>query len=46
MINPTSLRESIEGSLGITLGFLADLLDFLVDMTVIDSMGMRGEGGR
>ena len=39
MISATSLRESIEDSLGISLGFLADLLDFLVGMTVANSVG-------
>lgn len=40
MINPTSLRESIEGS----LGFLVDRLDFLADMTAIDDMGFYRGG--
>ena len=39
MISLASLRESIEDSLGITLGFLVDLLDFLADMTATDNVG-------
>ena len=40
MTSATSLRESIKDSLGITLGFLVDLLDFLVGMTATKDMGM------
>jgi hypothetical protein len=38
IINRTSGRESIEGSLAVSLGFLVDLLDFLVAMIEIDGI--------
>jgi len=39
MISLTSLRESIEDSPDVILGFLLDLLDFLADMTATDNVG-------
>jgi len=39
MVSATSLREPIEDSLGTTLGFLVDLLDFLVGMAVVGNVG-------
>ena len=38
MINRTSARESVDGSLGTSFGFRVDLLDFLVAMRATDDI--------
>lgn len=42
IINRTSASESAEDPLGVSLGFLADLLDFLAAMGVVDDKLFHG----